>query len=122
MLLDTSVLVGAIGELATVPDEAAVSVLTLGELLVGVHLAPDAESRERRLEALTEVERRFEPLPIDVGVARRFALLVVEARQRGRRPRVVDTLIAATALAHGLVVHTRDRDFERLRGVQVIFV
>jgi toxin FitB len=122
-LLDTSVLVagegGGAGEL---PEELAISVMTLAELHVGVLLASDPDVRARRLELLAEVEREFDPLPVDDAVARRFAALVSEARRQGRRPKVTDALIAATAAAHDLVLYTRDRGFRGLEGVRVCVV
>lgn len=119
-LLDTSVLIAAgHGVPQTLPDEAAISVMTLAELRVGVLVAEDPDVRARRLETLTEVERELAPIPVDDAVAAEFARIVAVARREGRRPRVADTLIAATAAAHDLTLYTRDRDFEGLTGIEV---
>lgn len=107
------------GGLPRVPDEGAVSTMTLAELHVGVLIAPEP-LRARRTAILAEVEREFEPLPIDELVARRFGTIVAEARGRGRRPKVADALIAATAVAYGLPLYTCDRDFEDLPGLEVV--
>jgi predicted nucleic acid-binding protein len=123
-LLDTSVFVGEEQErsLDTLPDEAAISVVTLAELHVGVLLARNRKVRARRLRTLGRVERAFDPLPVDDSVARVFAEIVADARRRGRQPRVVDALIAATAVAHDLPLYSQDRDFELMPGVQLVLV
>lgn len=123
-LLDTSVFVARERErpVERLPDEAAISVMTLGELHLGVLVARDPASRAKRLRTLTEVERRFDALPVDDTVARRFAEIAAEARRLGRRPQVVDTLIAATAATHGIPVFTQDADFEAIPGVEVVRV
>jgi predicted nucleic acid-binding protein len=112
-LLDTSVFIAReLGRpLGPRPAAAAISVVTVAELHLGVLMAVDAAIREQRLRTLASVEALFEPIPIDADVARTFAGLVAEARQQGRRPKIMDTWIAATAVAHGLTVYTQDDDF-----------
>ncbi len=123
-LLDTSVFVAREqGRTATaLPADAFISVVTLAELHVGVLNAEDPNTRATRLETLTETERAFDALPIDAEVAREFARLVSEARRAGRRPPVLDTLIAATAVVYDLDLYTQDADFEGLRGLRVVGV
>ncbi len=123
-LLDTSVFVGreqgrAVGSL---PDEAAISVMSVAELHVGVLLAGGPRVRARRLRTLARVERTFDPLPVDDAVARAFAEIVADARRKRRQPRVVDALIAATAVAHDLPLYSQDRDFELMPGVELVLV
>ncbi len=48
-----------------------------------------------------------------------FAAIVAEARGSGRRPSVMDTWIAGTGVRHGLIVFTRDADFDDIPQVQV---
>jgi toxin FitB len=118
-LLDTSVIVaGARPDL----DEAAISAMTLAELHYGVLRARTGVERAARLRRLAVVESAFDPLPIDDDVARAYGAIVSGARAAGRRPRTVDALIAATAVAHGLAVYTRDGDFVGLPGVDVVLV
>ena len=120
-LLDTSVLIAREQGLdAAWPDHGAISVITLAELEVGVLRARSSDVRAERLRSLSRVEQEFDALPVDQTVARRFAQLVAAAREQGRRPRVVDALIAATALAHGLPVYTRDADFDEFVGLATI--
>jgi predicted nucleic acid-binding protein len=64
---------------------------------------------------------RYVALPIAQAVASAFAELVSTARRAGRRPKVQDTWIAATARAHGVAVYTQDDDFAEL-AVDVVRV
>jgi len=123
-LLDTSVFVGQEQgrELDPLPDEAGISVMTLADLHVGVLLARGQEVRAQRLRTLARVERTFDPLPVDERVARAFAEIVADARRKRRQPRVVDALIAATAVAHDLPLYSQDRDFGRMARVELILV
>ena len=117
-LLDTSVLIEP-PVAGRGPEQSAISVLSLGELEVGVLLAEGAVERSRRLDRLTRVRDEFDPLPVDEAVVRAYASLVAVAREAKRNPRVIDTLIAATARAHGLMLYTRDREQAALSGVEV---
>lgn len=96
--------------------------LTLGELHHGVLVADDAH-RPERLATLALAERVFEALPLDGRVAPHYGRLLARARvTHGRRPRVADALIAATAISHGLPLYARDRDFERLDIPELVLV
>jgi predicted nucleic acid-binding protein len=123
-VLDTSVFVaGESGRpLGPLPDEAAISAITVAELYLGVLMADDPDVRATRLATLNAVERRFDPLPVDDAVAHVFAELVARARRLGRRPKVPDVLVAATAVAHRMPVYTQDEDFAAIPGVAVIRV
>ena len=123
-LLDTSVFVAREPgrPLGPLPAAAAISVVTVAELHLGVLLADDPAVRAQRLRTLSSVEARFEPLPIDAAVARTFAELVAEARRTGRRPTIMDAWIAATAVAHDLPVYTQDEDFLAIPRVRVVRV
>jgi predicted nucleic acid-binding protein len=120
-LVDTSVFIAreAGRPLESLPDEPAVSVVTLAELHLGVLRARDAQTRARRLRTVSRVEREYDAIPIDAEVARTFASIIVDARAAGRRPRVMDAWIAATAVRHGLAVFTQDADFDGIPQVQV---
>lgn len=120
-LLDTSVFIAreAGRPLEGLPDEPAVSVITLGELHLGVLRARDAQTRARRLRTVSRVEREFDAIPIDAEVARTFASIIAEARAAGRRPNAMDAWIAATAVRHGLVVFTQDADFDDIPKVKI---
>jgi predicted nucleic acid-binding protein len=120
-LLDTSVFIAreAGRPIASLPDEQAISVVTLAELHLGVLRAKDGPTRALRLHTVSRVEREFDAISIDVEVARTFASIVAEARAAGRRPSAMDAWIAATAVRHGLVVFTQDADFDDIPQVKI---
>lgn len=116
-LLDTSVFIAnetgrPVGAL---PARVAVSVVTIGELQLGVLAATDAAARVRRADTL-DLARRAEPIPISEAVMVTWAHLVADCRAAGvqRAVKLSDTLIAATAIEHGLPVVTQDDDYDRL--------
>ena len=117
-LLDTSVFIADEPgrKLASdrLPDEAAISVVTLAELELGVHLAGTEAARGRRLRTLQAARSTYVGLPVDEAVASAFAELVASARRVGRRPKVQDMWIAATARAHDVAVYTQDNDLDGL--------
>jgi predicted nucleic acid-binding protein len=124
-LADTSVFVaresGRPLDLARLPAELAVSVITVGELRAGVLAAADLETRDRRLSTLTQA-LALDPLPIDGGVAEAWARLRIILRDARRRMPVNDSWIAATALAQGVPVVTQDDDYVELDGLPVVRV
>jgi predicted nucleic acid-binding protein len=77
-------------------------------------------SSRRSNSAGAASNRRF-PMPVDQAVASVFAELVATARRAGRRPKVQDIWIAATARAHGVAVYAQDSDFDDL-SVNVVHV
>jgi predicted nucleic acid-binding protein len=121
-LADTSVFVAAETgrplEVATLPDRMRVSVITMGELRVGVLSAADVEERGRRLETYLAAQE-LDPLPVDERVVEAWARLRVLLLEADRRMPVNDSWIAATALAHDLPLFTQDRDYLAIGGLQV---
>ncbi|HEX7291030.1 MAG TPA: type II toxin-antitoxin system VapC family toxin [Conexibacter sp.] len=119
-LLDTSVLIadesGRRLDAERLPDELAISAVTLAELHVGVLAARDVDTRARRLATL-EATADVHLLPVDERVAAAWARLRVHLAEAGRRLNVNDLWIAATALANDLPVVTQDDDFEPVDGV-----
>ena len=100
-------------------DEASLylSVLTIGELEKGVARLP-VSARRNRLQSWVrrDLPERFggRLLPIDARTAARWGSIAGESEKRGRPLPVIDCLIAATALVHGLAVATRNvGDFAR---------
>lgn len=102
-LIDTSVLVSA-RKIGGLTDEWAVSVVTVGELEAGILIARDHSSRARRLALLAAVLAEAPVLPIDRHVAARYGELCAVT---GRQPSN-GLWIAATALAHDLILVTAD--------------
>jgi len=103
------------------PDELAVSVITIGELRAGVLAATDTATRDRRLSTLTAA-LALQPLPIDEDVAASWARLRLTLRDNGLRMPVNDSWIAATAITLGVPVVSQDDDFPELPELSVIHV
>ncbi|MGI8631706.1 MAG: PIN domain-containing protein [Solirubrobacterales bacterium] len=122
-VLDTSVFIARESgrPLGTLPEHGYVSVMTVAELRVGVLVASDPATRAQRMRTLSEVEG-LQALPVDDAVAREFADLVALAREANQRPRILDTLIAATARLREVPVYTQDADFDAIPGVEVVRV
>ena len=94
--------------------------IVLGELSVGILALPGGSKRTRLEHWLAALVQTVECLAWDAAVGRRWADLVVELRRRGQAMPLLDSMIAATALTHGLTVATRNvRDFEKA-GVKLI--
>lgn len=113
-MLDTSVLIAREQARALerpLPDDVAVSVVSIAELELGVLMARDSGTRGQRLRTLTEVRSLVGALPIDERTASAYAQLAANVLGEGRKPRVHDTWIAATALVNDAQVWTQDADF-----------
>jgi len=103
------------------PVEVAVSAITMAELAAGPHATTDPDVRGRRQDRLQRAEAAFDPLPFDGDAARAYGRIfaaVTAAGRKARGARAVDLLIAATALAAGLPLYTRNADdFAGLGGL-----
>ena len=119
-LLDTSVVIDltTIG-LDRLPDEVAISTVTLAELAAGPHASDDPVERAVRQQRLQWAEATFDPLPFDAGAARAYGRVYALTRAAGRRSRrrLADLLIASVAVANDLPLLTRNPDdFTGLSG------
>ena len=107
--------------IAALPDEMAISAITVAELAAGPHLvAVNPVEAARRQARLQEVESILEPLPFDAAAARSYGLVGAAVVREGRKPRsrFADLLIAATAHANRLDLYTRNGgDFTGLDGL-----
>ena len=126
LLIDTSLLVALERGDASVEtladEEQAISVVTVSELLHGVHRARGAQ-RTRRRAVVEGILAAFDAIPITEPVARIHAEIWAQLSARGSIVGNHDLWIAATALTHGLGVATRDaREFERVPGLRVLAV
>lgn len=121
MLVDAERGGGALEEVVA-EEERAISVITVSELLHGVHRAR-GEDRVRRLSAVEYLLDALPAVPITHLVARVHAELHADLSSRGVAIGAHDLWIAATALTHGLGIATHDvRDFERVPGVRLLAV
>jgi predicted nucleic acid-binding protein len=117
-LLDTNILVLRRWiDPAELPDEMAISAVTLAELSAGPHqvrpnteqdLYDEHEERSRRTEALQRAESEFDPIPFDAEAARIYGRVTAAVVAAGRKPRrrIADLMIAATAIAEDLSLYT----------------
>jgi predicted nucleic acid-binding protein len=104
-------------------DDMLLSVLTLGELRKGVDRLPDGPRRKALDHWLdAELATRFSGrlLAIDAAVATEWGRLLADAERRGGPVALVDSLLAATARVHGLVVVTRNVSHLGRCGAEVV--
>lgn len=114
------------------PNEMAISAVTLAELSAGPHqVRPNSEQdiydehveRARRLDVLQRAESEFDPIPFDVEAARIYGRVTAAVVATGRKPRrrALDLMIAATAIAEQLPLFTiNPSDFEGLGDLLVV--
>jgi predicted nucleic acid-binding protein len=122
-LADTSVFIGLEAERFDVNQfvnfEWGISVITLGELRLGVLQARGPEAASRRLSTY-QLAQRFEALAVDEAVADAWALLVSRLRTAGQKVPINDSWIAATAIAHHIPIVTQDADYDLMPDTEVI--
>jgi predicted nucleic acid-binding protein len=116
-LLDTSVFIAREVErtLGELPARVAVSVVTVGELELGVLSAADPDVRAKRGDTLA-LARAADPIAITESAIGCWARLVADCRRAGiqRTVKLTDALIAATAIDNGLPVVTQDEDYDEM--------
>lgn len=101
-------------------EEFFLSVITVSELLHGVHRAVRSEVRAKRSAFVESLLESFPLLPIDLASARAHAQVWAELALAGRMIGPNDLWLAATGLAHGLTVVTANvREFTCVPGLAV---
>ena len=120
-VLDTSVVIDHdLIDPALLPDESAISAMTLAELAAGPHATENKDERARRQDRLQWATATWEPLPFDAESARMYGRMFAAARASGQssRARLADLLIASTAAANGLPLYTRNpSDLDALKRI-----
>lgn len=99
------------------------SVLTLGEIRMGIELLPPSKKRTRLEQWFqNDLQDWFQGriLPIDEPVANRWGLLSAQSQSKGRLLPTIDSLLAATALQHGLTMVSRNVNDFLVAGLDVI--
>ena len=131
IVLDTNVLseplrprpdAGVVAWLSDLDDEAAITAISVGELLAGVRALPEGRRRSGLLDAVGTALATFAAsvLAYDAGAARRYAEIRDLRRRAGRPLSVEDGMIAAICLEHGAALATRNAaDFAGL-GLEVV--
>ena len=105
--------------LTTHEGDFVVDSIILGELSFGILAVPKGRKRARLEVWFKAVVSAIECLPWDAAVSLRWARLVFELKKNGRTRPILDTMIAASALEHDLILVTRNvRDFKGT-GVRV---
>ncbi len=120
-VLDTSVLIDHDRIAADqLPDESAITAVTLAELAAGPHATDNKDERARRQDRLQWATATWDPLPFDAESARMFGRVFAAARAAGEcsRARFADLVMASTAAANGLPLYTRNpSDFAALKRI-----
>ena len=128
ILIDTSVLIAQERSQADLDtsirearDETAyLSVITASELLHGIWRAVDAGVRARRTAFVEALLTEFPVIGIDLAVARIHAQIWAERKATGKIVGANDLWLAATCIAHGFRLATRNvREFEYIPALQV---
>jgi predicted nucleic acid-binding protein len=104
-------------------DSLYVSVLTFGEIRMGVELLPRSKRRGQLEQWLDrDLPEWFEGriLEVDHSIADRWGVLRAQAQMKGRPLSVIDGLLAATALQHNLTIVSRNVSDFAVVGVAVV--
>lgn len=102
-------------------EDVFISVVTVSELLMGVHRADSEARRKRRSEFVEAILTGVSVLDFTIAVARRHAQLCAQLSEDGRMIGAHDMMIAATALHHDLSLLTENvEEFSRVAGLRVI--
>lgn len=100
-------------------DGLAISIITYGEVYEGIYFGLDPKKNE---QIFRNFLRGVTVLGISRPVAKRFALIRGNLRQKGQLIGQPDILIAATALEHNLTLLTRNaKDYQRIPDLKTLF-
>jgi predicted nucleic acid-binding protein len=99
--------------------EIAIDPIILGEIQFGILLLPKGKRRSRLQDWFHEGIQRVHCLPWEPGTGLQWAALLARLRRSGRSMPIKDSLIAATALAHDLVIATHNPADFKYAGVDI---
>ena len=100
-----------------------ISVLTIGELHKGVEKLPESKKKESlRIWIEDDLINRFQNriIGIDTRVSVIWGKILCAAEKKGRPMPAIDSLIAATGIAHNLTVVTRHVTDMEQSGVELL--
>jgi predicted nucleic acid-binding protein len=121
-LLDTNIIIlRRLIDPSELPEEMAISAVTLAELSAGPHQVrrndeqndyDEHAERARRLDVLQRTENEFDPIPFSTEAARAYGRVTAAVVAAGRKPRrrIADLMIASTAIAENLPLYTTNPD------------
>lgn len=124
-LLDTNIFIslelGRSVNRQMIPDELAISVITLAELEFGIYSATDQQTRAKRMATFRKV-MDFEAIDITSDIASVWAAVRVSGQAKKSKLSENDVWIAATAINQGVPLVTQDRAFTSISDLETILV
>jgi predicted nucleic acid-binding protein len=106
--------------LRTHEPELVVNPIVLGELEYGILLLQSGRRRSRLAKWFSEGIQNIRTLELNATTAAVWARLLAELRHKGREMPVKDSLIAASARQHRLIVATRNVAHYQNASVKVV--
>lgn len=124
-LLDTNIFIslelGRSINSQMIPDELAISVITLAEFEFGVYSATDQQTRAKRMATFRKV-MKFETIEITSDIASVWAAVRASGQTKKSSLSENDVWIAATAINQGVPLVTQDRAFTSISDLETILV
>ena len=124
-LLDTNIFIslelGRSVNRQMIPDELAISVITLAELEFGIYSATDQQTRAKRMATFRKV-MDFEAIDITSDIASVRAAVRASGQAKKSKLSENDVWIAATAINQGVPLVTQDRAFTSISDLETILV
>jgi predicted nucleic acid-binding protein len=105
------------------PDDVYLSVITIGEIIKGIEKLPDTHRKTELHNWLrSDLMARFHGniLPLDINVISQWGVLTARLEAFGKPMPAIDSLIAATILAHKMTLVTRNVSDFKAAGIEII--
>ena len=100
--------------------DLAVDPIIVGEIRFGIYLLPPGRRRRRLERWFADGVKRVRCFSWELETGLRWAKLLADLRASGQSMPIKDSMIAATALANGLTVATRDVDDFKKARVKIV--